>query len=236
MDPSVEDARSEPAIPTEGLLLWLRADRGVMQEGEFATIWEDQSGNGFDAIQTSSNVRPRLVSAGIGGQPSLEFDGADDFLKLPVGFSDFSAGVSIFAVIHQNPSTSCTAVVELSNGAEIDDVHLGQWQTNVLYEVYDQFTEGEALPTEAPQLIAAVHRPNLTVEVRRNGRLGGEASFALPVSIERQQNFLARSLYDGCVVFGGQIAEVIVYARAISDVELLEVEGYLRERSACCDS
>jgi hypothetical protein len=56
------------------------------------------------------------------------------------------------------------------------------------------------------------------------------------VSIERQQNFLARSLYDGCVVFGGQIAEVIVYARAISDVELLEVEGYLRERSACCDS
>lgn len=236
MEPSVEDAQAEPAIPTEGLLLWLRADRGVMLEEELATIWVDQSGNGFDAIQTSSNVRPRFVSAGIGGQPSLEFDGVDDFLKLPVGFSDFTAGVSIFVVIHASPFSACTAVVELSNGTEIDDVHLGQWQNNVLYEVYDQFTQGEPLPVEAPQLIAAVHRPNSTVEVRRNGRLGGEASFTLPALIERQQNFLARSLYDGCVAFGGQIAEVIVYARAISDVELLEVEGYLRERSACCDS
>lgn len=234
-DSATDGAGAEAPVPTEGLMLWLRADRGLMLHNGFVEIWQDQSDNHLDAIQTASDVQPLLIQDGIGGQPSLEFDGIDDFMKLPAGFDDFSQGISIFATVQRRSSDSCSAIVEASNGTEIDDISFGQNLNLQTYEVFDQYIEGDEIPPDTPQLLAVIHNPSHAVELRRNGTLSAEGMFEVPAVILREQGFLGRSLYVECLPFAGRIAELLIYSRAVTDMELLKIEAYMRMRSNCCD-
>ena len=67
-------------IPTDHLELWLKSDAGVVLNGSTVSKWEDQSGNGNDAIQTNANRQPVLVDNELNGKPVLSFDGDDDRL------------------------------------------------------------------------------------------------------------------------------------------------------------
>ena len=61
---------------TDGTLLAFTGT-GLTNDG-FVTIWYDQSGNGNNATQTTANLQPKLVSAGVvitdNGKPSIQFD------------------------------------------------------------------------------------------------------------------------------------------------------------------
>ena len=234
-DSGSEDTSTEPPIPTQGLLLWLRADRGVTLESGFVTRWADQSANHSDAVAVSVDTRPELVSAGIGNRPSLKFDGADDFLQMPAGFSDFSRGLSVFASVERATADPCSAVLELSNGSEIDDISFGQFQNQLLYEVYDYSASHGVLPLATPLLLAIVHRPDLTYEARQNRKMIGEGSQPLPASITREQNFVGKTLYGNCGLFPGMITELIVYDRSLSDSEVLAVEASMSAHAGCCE-
>src|SRR6056297_934369 len=59
------------------LHFWLRADSAGFSDGNPVDIWPDISGNGNDFSQSTSAERPTYVLNGIGGQPSVEFDGLD---------------------------------------------------------------------------------------------------------------------------------------------------------------
>jgi hypothetical protein len=224
-------------VPENGLLLWLRADRGVTQDLSGVAIWANQAPNQGNAIQTDANARPILVSSGIGGLPVVAFDGVDDFLKLPEGFGDFSQGLSMFAVVNWSTLTTCDAVMELSNGSEIDDISFGQYQNQMSYEIsYDVQAEESSLSADVPQLLTVAHRPDLTLELRRNSSPVASGSFDLPDNVVRQQNFVGQTLYSGCSTFSGQMGELLLFNRAVSDVELLKIEIYLRNRWSCCSN
>jgi hypothetical protein len=226
-----QDVPVQPPVPQQGLVLWLRADAGISRDGGSVSQWSDQSSAGNHAIQPALALRPRLASAAIAGQPAVEFDGVDDFLVLPNGFADFTRGISIFAVVLQHSSDRCSAVVQLSNGSEIDDITLGQFSGQVLYEIDDDYFSGEAFPSGAAQLFAVVHGTDGAFVLRRNGRPSSEGMAGLPGEIERKQNFVANDLYDGCGTFPGLVAEVLIYARAVATDELFTIERYLRDRS-----
>lgn len=66
-----------------GLLLWFSPENlPAVPGGTPVAQWPDCSGNGFDAVQASPFRMPLLQTNGIGGYPSLVFDGIDDVLKL----------------------------------------------------------------------------------------------------------------------------------------------------------
>ena len=50
----------------------------------FVTTWYDQSGNGYNATQTTAANQPQIVSSGSvliqGSKPTLRFDGSNDFM------------------------------------------------------------------------------------------------------------------------------------------------------------
>jgi hypothetical protein len=56
---------------------------GALDNG-FVTKWYDQSGNGYDATQTTAINQPQIVSSGslinVNGKPAIDFDGINDFL------------------------------------------------------------------------------------------------------------------------------------------------------------
>jgi hypothetical protein len=67
-------------IPTDHLKLWLKSDVGVVLNGSTVSKWEDQSGNGNDALQSNVNRQPVLLENELNGKPVLSFDGVDDRL------------------------------------------------------------------------------------------------------------------------------------------------------------
>jgi hypothetical protein len=50
----------------------------------FVTTWYDQSGNGYNATQTTATNQPQIVSSGSviteNGKPALDFDGINDYM------------------------------------------------------------------------------------------------------------------------------------------------------------
>ena len=63
----------------------------------FVTTWYDQSGNGYNATQTTAANQPQIVSSGSvileNGKPSVQFDGVNDCLisLLPILTSDLTS-------------------------------------------------------------------------------------------------------------------------------------------------
>lgn len=66
---------------TNGMTLWLRADLGVTQETGGVTRWADQSGQGNDYLTVTGWGAPTLVPNVLNDWPVVRFDGDDDRLR-----------------------------------------------------------------------------------------------------------------------------------------------------------
>ena len=233
---SVGGAPPEPEIPQEGLVLWLAADRGVVQTNGIVSKWQDQSGLHADASQVASAARPRRIDAVQNGLPMLEFDGVDDSLALPEGWEDFTTGVSFFSVVHLLEDGVCQAVLEFSNGGEIDDINFGRYKGSVHYEVASEYLTG---PTDAfaigqITLLDYIHDLDGSVELRMDGQFMLAGSLMLPAVISRAGNFVGRSLYADCRALSARVGEIVLYARPLGSEERVQVEQYLGKKWGCC--
>lgn len=220
----------DPSLPQEGLLVWLRADRGVEVKDGSVEAWQDQSGNQLHASKSSLNTRPAYLATGFNGRPTLEFDGQGQFLKFPEGFGDFSKGLA--GLIVAKPTKSdCASMIEFSNGSEIDDIALGMWQDKWAYEVETPLIQTGSVDHGVFSLYAANHRKVGASELRINGSALGTLEMPLPVvpaSGLRTNNFVGHTLYgSGCEYFKGQLSEFILYSRTLTNLELIAIEKYL---------
>jgi hypothetical protein len=189
-----------------------------------------------DAFRDATGSCPHLVPDGIGGGPSLEFDGVDDFLALPAGFTEFSKGISLFTVFESRSAEACSTVIELSNGREVDDISMGVYEGSSIFEVAALHLFG-AISLNVAQQFTAVADPTLLVSFRRDGKVEEAMSgFLLPATTTRTQNFVGKSLYSGCTMFSGRVSEIAMYDRAVSNGEVATIENALRHRWKCCDA
>lgn len=221
-------------IPREGLALWLMADHGVGEvDGGGVAVWADFSTNEADAKQSIGGLQPRLVPGANGALPLLEFDGEDDQLALPEGFADFSAGLSLFIVASQSTEQHCPSLLHLSNEPETQDVEVGRFQGAVHYEVADDEVSGpdNTFALQQLVLVGVVHAPSKAPELRLNGVFMATGDFtSLPEVKPRANNFIGRSLHDGCEPFHGRVGEIILYSRALDSTERGAVQRYLQGR------
>ena len=81
---TVQITGSAPATPPSGdLNLWLKADAGVTTgAGNAVTAWADQSGQGNDAYQWDPAAAPLLVAGAVNGKPALRFAAAPQYLEV----------------------------------------------------------------------------------------------------------------------------------------------------------
>jgi len=222
---------SVPAIPKNGLTLWLRADVGVMEANGGVQTWLDQSGQHLDAVASALNTAPKLSKDTPNGMPTLEFDGMDDYLSLPTGFADFSAGLSVF-IVAKATDGACASMWEVANGSEIQDISVGFYRSTWQYEVENQDVYGGAIdPANAALgVIAVVQRVGGAVELRMNSNLLGQGTFEPPAVASRSVNFIGYTSYANCGHFQGQMSEVIVYDRGLTIAEVNALENYLEKR------
>jgi hypothetical protein len=229
-------------IAMDGLEFWFSADRGVTHNAGVVTSWKDLSDHQRNAVQTSAASRPRFVATALAGKPGLVFDGADDFLKLPALPTDFTGGLSLFAVIlPSQPAPTdeplgCQSYFEACNGSEMQDIHLGDYRGSLLFEIDASPLNdlNHPLPFAKTHVVSSILRLDAKAEVRRNGSTVGQHQSVFPPVMDRSQVYIGRTLYTNCWSYKGVLSELILFSRPVADEELIELEAYLQSKWACC--
>jgi|GEM_PF-3266338 len=100
--PNPAQTLTDPTTIT-GCKLWLKADAGVYNDagttlatnGQTVQQWNDQSGNGNNATQSTSGSRPTYQTGVLNSKPVIRLDGTDDSMQVP------SMTVGSLMVVHK---------------------------------------------------------------------------------------------------------------------------------------
>ncbi|WP_179347840.1 T9SS type A sorting domain-containing protein [Winogradskyella pacifica] len=230
--------------------IWLKAenstytDLGITPASNNSPIqqWNDASGQGNNAVQLTSGIRPRLNINAINGYSALNFDGdSDGIFASGIGHSD---EVSLFVVL-QSPSFSggTRGIIQAGPSGTVfsrerEDKSIGMWTsangrlwgrgteapngTQTLEEGIRTFDEGTQLTAGSPYVITQDFNGTIIsqyVNATISGTIGYDGtirSFS-DFGIGRQST----------TSFNGNIAEVILYKRSLNLAETTIVENYL---------
>lgn len=213
------------SIPTTGLHLWLRADSGVTASGGRISRWLDQSGNARHAYMTTASRQPYLISGALNGKPVVRFYGAESMnLEVPAQPSSFT----VF-VVGKNNKTSESFSMILGPGGSYPNNQL-RWEngSQALF-----VGTGNNMPvitsnignTRTYHALSARYNGS-SMSVYRDGNLVSTHSFTTsgPWTLAS-----VGSWYSSYFMIG-ELAEVIVYDRALSDSERGTVNSHLRSK------
>ncbi|MHB9035901.1 MAG: fibronectin type III domain-containing protein [Armatimonadota bacterium] len=226
-------------VNTGGLKMWLRADsvKGVADGTPIAT-WADSSGNGIAVSQVSVSNQPIYVGNGLAGTPVIRFDGDDFLLRDSVFGSQLTSTdqVSIFVIMKQAGSDARNTI--LGWGAPANRLLL-----HATWEDWLCLQHGNAEPggpngsicTQQPATwddawhILEFHRSGNIGEIRVDG-------VALPVAPFEDTPEIGEShpLYVGTDRWRndltGDVAEILIYDRALSSDERIGMVSYLAHK------
>jgi len=201
--------------------------------------WEDKSGNGLHATQSTSANRPVYKTSMINGLASLDFDGSNDNLLAPdSALLRTDSGISVFVVaqvtetgtnkplaakwsaagpewllIARDFSSPNRANAAVRNAANTANLVTGQAAAG-----YNNGTT---------RLFAFHHNPSGDIELRVNGVLENSATSG--ASRNGTTQMAIGSYTDGGGTFiKAVIGEVLVYGAVLPIAQRIAVERYLR--------
>lgn len=209
--------------------LWLKADAGVVTNGSNVTTWQDQSGNNRHASATG-NIQ--LVSNGNNGNPVIRFTG-NQGLNTPA-FQTFPAKRGTIFVVSKS-ATSGTGGGGYGTLVSTFTGSSPSWQFGAFPNTYG-FYDGAGCcnvfinPAIDPAkwgLVTLVRDANTNLDIFHNGALNN----SLPINDNQPAMNVFKIGWNGSSeTFRGDIAEIIVYGRALSAPELQQVTDYLANK------
>ncbi|MBK7872689.1 MAG: hypothetical protein IPJ74_19435 [Saprospiraceae bacterium] len=201
-----------PACVDSGIEMWLRGDYSAT-----GAQWTDYSGNNIKATQATAGSQPTLNTSAINFNPGLSFDGND--------FMDFGSNLGItgtnaytlFSVTLWNSGNGVIGYKDACDGFlyRSDYVGVGVCNNGAASVTSTMATAG--LP-----YTSTVSRSGSNYNLYYNG--GGKVTATNATSIP------SRNLSLGVHSTGrhnGILAEVIKYNRALTDMEVQQVNSYL---------
>jgi hypothetical protein len=231
---------------TTGLHLWLKSDALVLDHGDRVASWTDSSGQGNHAVQATITKQPRFFESGYNGKPVIRFDGADDVLQIPFDADLNSEEMTIFVVndLNQDNGTYNTPISSrksspLGGYNFYFDMTAGKKEIEFWYSTGASFN---AVKTGTG--FAKVHQPYiLTGHIMDTDGDGESDQVTLRVDGDQKDQDTGISfspVVDTSVVnvgagavsgtsfeLNGDVMEVLIYNRALSQDEIHKVEGYL---------
>jgi hypothetical protein len=260
---SLKRAATWPSVtvhPTQitGLQLWLDASDAstlfdattggslVAADGGVAR-WEDKSGNGRHATQSTSANRPARKTAIQNGLDVLRFDGSNDFLAIPsstAAFKFFHSSQSTFFCVfrHTQIETAAFAFIFMNrvagSGGYVNYLGSG----NLRLQISNQNNEDVVLNTTGNNYIpsntfaaysivtnVSASPASARSAIRKNSSsiVTANEYDAAPSSNDASANTHLGSSTTPGNYWNGDIAEIIIYNSALSDAMRAAVESYL---------
>jgi hypothetical protein len=233
------------SIPLSGLSLWLKADAGVTLSGVNVTAWEDQSGNGNNASVENSGEEPTLEPSFSNGKSAIQFNGTTQLLSIADSNSLDFLNTSIFIVLKRTGYGTGNEVTFMKNANALA-YSAAYWQTaklaggNSSFDIsngggYDRDSGVDIGDGVARVMDFTFDGTHFNIYV--NGVQ--TATYNEPVgNIDITSGSLQIGGYNQSFgnpsgeLFNGQIAEIIMYNRAVTATERQQVESYLNTKYA----
>src|SRR5437867_1892699 len=228
-------ASAQNLTVTDGLQLLLKADAGVTATGGKVTAWQDQSGKGNNASQAAEDKSPLLVDNAVNGKPVLRFDGVDDFLEVAdsdslsitgdittffvVKFDDFGTYRAVWAkTVANQPGPNDWYTLP---GSGIPRAYRGDGTGQ------NGFADGgKALPA-GKYLVAGYIMAGADMTHYYGNFASGGRPINPAVIGDGNTSLLIGTRDDRVTIMKGDIAEVLIYDRALSSADRVSVVSYL---------
>lgn len=219
---------------TNGLVLWLKADGGVVTSGADQVLqWMDLSGNDKSAVQGGGDPqKPRLIDSGQNQRPVVRFDGVSEFLSGTSVVSGASARTIfiVFKAISQpntyNVPIDLSQVVAGSGTNYALTTELG-----VRVSGFRAFSS--SLTTGEMSLVVVQNGVSENVTATQmfldGVSLSGGASASASISTSSSGYFIGKAAFTSSSCHC-DIAEVIVYEESVSNANRIEIQDYLQEK------
>jgi PKD repeat protein len=225
-----------PSLPTNGLVLRLETDTGLLTASGTTVVtgWQDSSGEGNHLTAFGA---PTVTTAALNGRDIVTFDGADDHLErtaalsgLPLGASDRS----VFQVVRYRSNgfggwAYGSLLCDQAFGLVVDPVG------NLALQGWCTDFPAPAAGNGAGWLVqSAVLGPGGTGRSFRhfkNGDLIGSGTHPSPAGFNTGgARLVLGAELDRSPHIQMDVAAVLVYDRALNELERQEVESYLEEK------
>ncbi len=234
---SVRDAAKDLTV-TKELELWLRADQGItLDESRRVIAWQDLSASGrgdahaHDASQANANARPLLIADAVHHQPALRFNGENQFMNL-AGQVVWSQQFTIVAVVNHLAKDQLREVISnwhSRSGNSTTSIFLGtNGPTGV--RLSDGFNPAGTLSEPSRHFILTGVSGAADATTYQNGRRLASKGTPLPQRALNSPYVLGVQGNYQREYWKGDIAEILVYDRELSEPELRQVWDYLSLR------
>lgn len=245
---TVADSTSNANAGTISGAIWDNSEPFTepIDNGTAVRIWADQSGNGYDATQSTTAARPTYIASGLNGLPVVRFDGTDDRLALgasALGMIRNVAGATMFAVVKYPANSVLNVSFFISNNTSAGSARgsLSQEITNKLQTAgrrLDADSFESALSTATITNTFLIHSGIVNYATAKafnyiNGALDGTDDpfqTAGNTSNTDSNNITIGATGTPTAYLNGDIAEIIVYNRALNTSELAQVHRYLSRK------
>lgn len=233
-----------PGGITSNLNLWLSADDkaslNTNTDNTAVTSWLDSSIISMNATAFNGPLfRSGASSNGLNFNPTVFFDGADDFLDLPDGFANFTNGLTHFNINRFESTNNYSRLFDFGNGAPNNNMLLARVSTtqDISYQSFNSTTV--SLLTNTNGIVNNQYQMwGLTVNAGTAGSLQPSALFNKGLSVvtgsnyinpnvTKTINYIARSNWAADTYFRGSIPEFILYNRTLNATELNKINSYL---------
>lgn len=229
------------ALSVSGLVLWLDASRITgLADGAAVAQWNDSSGAGKHAVQASGTVQPVYKTGILNGRSVVRFDGGD-CLQSPTPAWGSTTAFTVFTVFTPTVAATNYVVVESGDGL----AGAGKWFASFRTTANDvrssfngdvgatecrggTLTTASAMTSTVIDTSLAVDEVSLwlngvatTTRAANTNNTNGPA--ALTLNIGARSNGTSLGLV-------GDIAEILIYARALTTTERTSVERSLRTK------
>lgn len=243
---TVEDSTSNANTGTITGAIWDNSEplTEAITDNTAVRVWADQSGKGYDATQSTTAARPTYIASGLNGLPVVRFDGTDDRLALgasALGMLRNVGGASLFAVVkYGTAATNQVALMITRNGDNFFRLGILKTDSNNFRAIGRRLdANGAQNVTSAQNLTsnffihsALANYQNTLLQQFINGALDGEKTdFQTSGNTsDTDSNNIAIGAEVAATFLNGDIAEIIVYNRALNTSELAQVHRYLARK------
>lgn len=223
--------------PSTNLQLHLKADAGCYTDAGKTTacasdadkvyVWEDQSGNGNDAVQATEGYRPLWKTNIVGTLPAMRFDNSDDKLSFASGFMNGWTNLS-FYIVHNSTIESnggLFAPQTYAKGFEIFSTsNNSTLRINGDYRISP--TGSSRFWGPSTKTINSVIGSTSSVKAYKSGFNVGMLSSAA-MSALNFNGVYDIGAYSNTFYIGTDIYEILIYNTAHDDITRTQIERYL---------
>jgi hypothetical protein len=222
---------------SDDLKLWLKADAitGVAEGGAVAS-WPDSSGHLYNAVQATGALQPLLKNNVANGLAVVRFDGADDEMRLASGFFDFGDQWTLYIVAKLDSTGGASqSLVDVSNGTNTNTRFILFVETNVMkmHGVGGSIVEvvGTDLRNDK-YAIHCAHCDGVTMSYFVNNVLVGSIAYSGNNAQSASAYALGVVTDNASYRFKGDMAEVLIYNRALTGAERRRVNRVMGNKYA----